>query len=111
MSTDMNAARSAERKPRIFITPGGERALKIWETEIATYIRELPRLLEEEEDGHFALIKGNEILSVWDTYRDASQAGREKFGLEPICVMKIEARNVQRYAALMEQIKESKCQS
>ena len=111
MSTDMNAGKSAERKPRIHIGPSGEKALKQYEKEIATYVRELPRLLEEGEAGRYALIKGDEILSTWDTYRDASQAGRDRFGFDPVCLMKIEARNVKRYAILMEQIKESKCQS
>lgn len=110
MSTDTNAAKPAERTQRINITASGEKALKMYEKEIATYVRELPRLLEEEEAGRYALIKGDEILSTWDTYRDASQAGREKFGLDPICVVKIEARNIRRYALLMEQIKESRCQ-
>jgi hypothetical protein len=98
-------------RARINVTPGGETALKIYEKEIAAYVRELPRLLEEEEEGRFALIKGDEILSVWDTQRDAIQAGREKFGLEPICVIAVDSRNIQRYALLMEQIREAQCQS
>jgi hypothetical protein len=109
MSTDLNTAKAAERMPKIHIGPSGEKALKLYEKEIATYVRELPRLLDEEEEGRFALIKGDEILSVWDTQRDAIQAGVEKFGLEPICVMKVEARNIERYARLMEQIKEEPC--
>ena len=110
MSIETNAAKPTERTQRINITASGEKALKMYEKEIATYVRELPRLLEEEEAGRYALIKGDEILSTWDTYRDASQAGRDKFGLDPICVVKIEARNIRRYALLMEQIKESRCQ-
>lgn len=109
MSTDTNAAKPAERKPRIRITASGEKALQMYEKEIATYVRELPRLLEDGEEGRFALIKGDEILSIWDTNGDAIQAGVEKFGLDPICVMKVDERNVERYAALMDQIKESKC--
>jgi hypothetical protein len=108
MSTDMNAAKP-ERKPKINITASGEKALKMYEKEIATYVRELPRLLEEGEEGRYALIKDDEILSIWDTDGDAIQAGVEKFGLDPICVMKIDARNVARYAVLMEQIEERKC--
>ncbi len=111
MGTDMNAAKPAERKPKINITASGEKALAMYEKEIATYVRELPRLLEEGEEGRFALIKDDEILSIWDTDGDAIQAGAEKFGLDPICVMKIDARNVARYAALMEQVKEPKCPS
>jgi hypothetical protein len=110
MSTDMSAAKSAERKPKIHIGPSGEKALKLYEKEIATYVRELPRLLDEEEEGRFALIKGDAILSVWDTHRDAIQTGVEKFGLDPIFVMKIDVRDVERFAALMDQIREAKCQ-
>ncbi len=110
MSTETNAVQAADRKPRIHIGPSGEKALKAYEKEIAAYVSKLPQLLDEGEAGRFALIKGDEILSTWDTYRDANQAGREKFGLEAICVMKIEARDVERYAALMEQIRERKCQ-
>ncbi|MBI3823743.1 MAG: hypothetical protein HY289_13825 [Planctomycetes bacterium] len=109
MSTDANTTKPAERKPKIHIGASGEKALKLYEKEIATYVRELPRLVEEGHEGRFALIKGDEILSVWDTYREATQAGREKFGLDPICVTKIERRNIDRYALLMEQVKETKC--
>jgi hypothetical protein len=109
VSIDTNATQSAQGKPKIHIGPSGEKALKLYEQEIATYMRELPRLLEENEEGRYALIKGDMILSTWDTQRDAIQAGREKFGLDPICVVKVEMRNIQRYALLMEQLRESPC--
>ena len=110
MSTDTNAAKSAARKPKINITPSGEKALKIYEKEIATYVRELPRLLEEGEAGRHALIKGDEILSIWDTQGDAIQAGRDKFGLEPICVKTIDGRDIKRFA-MLEESKRSQCPS
>lgn len=47
--------------------------------EIRTYVRELPRLIAEGHAGRFVLIKGDEVLSVWDTFDDACQAGRERF--------------------------------
>jgi hypothetical protein len=50
-------------------------------TEIRTYLRELRRLLAEGQEGRFVLIKGDEVLSVWDTFDDACQAGRERFPL------------------------------
>ncbi len=50
--------------------------------EICTYFRELPKLLDEGQEGKVALIKGRELFSVWDTYEDASQAGADKFALE-----------------------------
>ena len=110
MSIDTNAAKVVERTPRINITSSGEKALKMYEKEIATYVRELPRLLEAGEVGRHALIKGDEILSIWDTQGDAIQAGREKFGLDPICVKTIDERDIKRFA-MVEEWKKSQCQS
>jgi hypothetical protein len=64
--------------------------------ELATYRRELPRLLEEGEAGHYALIKGDELISVWDTYRDAIQYGQELFGPNQFMAQKIDPRDVER---------------
>ena len=50
--------------------------------EICTYFRELPRLLEEGCEGKFALIHGNDLVNLWDTYDDALQAGYDRFGFE-----------------------------
>jgi hypothetical protein len=60
--------------------------------EIRTYRRELPRLLAEGQEGRFALIKGDEVVSVWDTFDDAYQAGRERFGMEAFIAQPIEVR-------------------
>ena len=92
------------------VTPSGRVALKLYEKEIATYLRELPRLLEEGHDGRHALIKGDEVLSIWDTDNDAIQAGCERFGLEPIFVKKIDARDPERFA-LLEAWMKSQCPS
>jgi hypothetical protein len=62
--------------------------------ELQTFFRELPRLLEEGQEGRFALIKGDEIVSIWDTNRDAAQAGHERFGLEPFITPQIRAREL-----------------
>jgi hypothetical protein len=59
------------------------------EREIATYQREKARLLAEGEHGRYALIHGDAVASVWDTWRDASQAGYEKFGLESFMIQEI----------------------
>jgi hypothetical protein len=110
MSTDTNSAKSAERKSTIHVGRSGERALRLYEKEIATYGRELPRLLEEGQAGRHALIKGDEILSIWDTQGDAIQAGREKFGLDPICVKTIDARDI-KHLILLDEWKKSQCPS
>jgi hypothetical protein len=60
------------------------------EQELTTYRRELARLLLEGEVGRFALIHGDEVVSVWDTRRDAVQAGHDKFGLESFLVQQVQ---------------------
>jgi hypothetical protein len=85
---------------RILSTEG----LKVFEREIAAYRRELPRLLEEGEEGRYALFKGDQLLSVWDTQGDAIQAASERFGLEPHFIMKIDARDGERFNRLFAQL-------
>ncbi len=58
--------------------------------EMATYRRELDRLLREGEVGRFALIHGDELVSVWDTRRDAVQAGHDKFDRDRFLVQQIQ---------------------
>lgn len=84
----------------IRVTESGRLALKLYELEIATYLRELPRLLAEGHAGRHALVKGNEILSLWDTQGEAIEAGRERFGIEPIFVKTIHPRDPERFALL-----------
>jgi hypothetical protein len=74
--------------------------LKPLAAEVATYCRELPRLLEEGEAGRFAVIKGDLVLGAWDTYRDALQYGYERFGAEPFMAQRIDPRDVERLARL-----------
>ena len=90
----------ATAKPRITITASGREALKLYEQEIATYLRELPHLLAEAYAGRHVLVKGDKLHSVWDTREDAIQAGRKSFGLEPIFVKTIDPRDPERFALL-----------
>lgn len=61
-------------------------------TEMETYYRELPRLLEEGEEGRYAVVKGDTVYGAWDTFRDARQRGGELFGMEQFMVQVIDAR-------------------
>jgi len=70
-------------------------SLKPLEREIWTYYRELPRLLEEEHEGRIALIRDDDVLSVWDTLGDAMQAGHEKFGFERFMTQRIRSTDRQ----------------
>lgn len=47
--------------------------------EVRTYFRELPRLLDEGRDGKFVIVKADGLFGIWDTQRDAIQAGRALF--------------------------------
>ena len=70
--------------------------------EVASYRRELPRLLQEGEAGRFVVIQGGIIFGTWDTYRDASQYARERFPLDqPFMVQRIDARDPERLSRLL----------
>lgn len=84
---------------------------KALEREIRTYCRELPRLIQEGETGRFALIKGDEVISIWDTQRDGIQAGRERYGLEPIAVVPIDPIYMERFRLIVEQHRSKQCPS
>ena len=68
--------------------------------DLATYRRELPRLLEEALGGKYALIKDDRVLSTWDTLDEALQVAWEQFGNEAVATYKINPIDVERYALL-----------
>lgn len=70
--------------------------LLMLQEEIRTYRRELPRLLERGQEGKFALIKGKEVVSVWDTFSDAMQAGCDKFGMDTFLAQPIDEQDLTR---------------
>jgi hypothetical protein len=57
-----------------------------------TYKREMPRLLAEGQEGRFVLIKGEEVIGIWDTWREAVDTGRVRFGMVPLMVHQIQAQ-------------------
>lgn len=69
-------------------------------TELATYRRELARLIDAGEHGRYALIQGETLYGTWDTLRDALQAGYDRFGLgRPFATQKIDRRDLTRIPA------------
>jgi hypothetical protein len=58
--------------------PGSPLAAE-WET----YRREIGRLLGEGREGQFVLIKGEEIIGVFDTWDEARRIGLEKYLMQP----------------------------
>jgi hypothetical protein len=107
MTPEMKPAATGQAStasPHVNIGPLGMQSLELYKNEIATYLRELPRLVDEGYSWKYALVKGDEILSIWDTQNDAIQAGVERFGLEPIFVKTIDPRDKERFALLKAQL-------
>jgi hypothetical protein len=65
-----------------------DQAVMALEKERETYERHLDELLKDE--GRFALVHGDELLGVFDTYEAAIVDGYAKCGLDPFLVRKIE---------------------
>jgi hypothetical protein len=51
--------------------------------ELRTFRRELPRLLAEGNEGKWALIKGDEIIGVYETFDEGCRVGTERYLLQP----------------------------
>jgi hypothetical protein len=56
------------------------------------YRREVARLLAEGNEGKHVLIKGEEIIGIWDTFEEAMGAGYERFLGQPFLVQQIQER-------------------
>ena len=63
----------------------GEPLAEEWET----YRREVGRLLAEGNEGRFILIKGQQIIGIWDREEDALATAYQKFLLQPFLVHQI----------------------
>jgi hypothetical protein len=60
------------------------------EQELETFKRELPRLLQVEENrGKFALVHRDRVNSLWDSIDKALEAGYERFGVDPFLVKEV----------------------
>jgi hypothetical protein len=57
--------------------------------ELATYAAKLPSLLSQQ--GKYAVIKGDEIAGIFDTYSDALKFGYERFSIDQFLVKQISA--------------------
>jgi hypothetical protein len=90
MTQDTNQAGKAQPEPPSTLSPGLQKIKR----EIKTYRRELPRLLAEGQEGRVALIKGDEVVSLWDTFDEAYQAGRERFGLDVFIAQPVDSRDL-----------------
>lgn len=64
----------------------GEELAEEWET----YRREVGRLLAEGNEGKYILIKGGEIIGIWDREKDALAKGYELFLRQSFLVHQIQ---------------------
>jgi hypothetical protein len=67
------------------------------ERELTTFQRELPRLLQEGNRGRFALVREDNVHSIWPTVDEALTAGYANFGLEPFLVKEITDHETPQY--------------
>jgi hypothetical protein len=58
-------------------------------TEWDLFCRERPRLLAEGHEGHWVLIKGEELVGVYDNRHDAISVGLQRFGVVNMLVQQI----------------------
>ena len=63
----------------IAIPPMPPEALELYRAELRAFLQALPGLLADGYEGKHVLVKGDQVLSVWDTLADAYQAGCERF--------------------------------
>jgi len=57
--------------------------------EAETFLRELPRLLAEGHEGKWALVKGNQVVGLYDSLDEGERAGRERYMLQPFLVQPV----------------------
>jgi len=57
--------------------------------ELATFDAARLALLAEGQEGKWALVQADTVVSLWDTCADAVQAGDERFGLTPFLVQQV----------------------
>ncbi|HEY5048226.1 MAG TPA: hypothetical protein VII49_09420 [Rhizomicrobium sp.] len=68
---------------------------EVLELELATYKRLLPSLLKDE--GKYAVIKGEALIGIFDSYSDALAEGYKVAKLKPFLVKKIAATETVAY--------------
>ena len=89
---NQNPPRPAERPKGIHYTELPEaKPEDVLGREWNAYRREVGRLLSEGQAGRFVLIKGEEIVGLYDSWQDAREVGLQRFLLQPFFVHAIRA--------------------
>jgi hypothetical protein len=66
--------------------PAGQTLLAV---ELATFERELPRLLAQGEQDRWVVVRSTDILAICDTFDEALQAGYDRFPQAAFLVQQI----------------------
>jgi hypothetical protein len=53
------------------------------------YCRHVGRLLAEGQEGRWVLIKGEEIIGIWDTEEEADRVRLQRFLMQPVLLKQI----------------------
>jgi hypothetical protein len=56
------------------------------------YRREVGRLIAGGHEGRWVLIKGEEVVGIWDTREEADRVRLERFFLQPVLMHRIQVR-------------------
>jgi hypothetical protein len=56
------------------------------------YRREAGRLLAEGHEGRFILIKGEQIIGIWDTHDEARAVALQKYLMQPCLIHQVRSR-------------------
>jgi hypothetical protein len=84
--------------------------LQVWADDTIAWCRELPRLLEEGHEGRTALIHQGQLINIWDTAEDATQAGLDKYGLDrQFSTPPIKQQQLDRLKAFLRQERAKQC--
>lgn len=53
------------------------------------YRRQVSRLLAEGHEGRWVLLKGEEIIGIWDTEAEVRAAAVERYPMQPVLIRQI----------------------
>ncbi|HYV39584.1 MAG TPA: hypothetical protein VE988_28105 [Gemmataceae bacterium] len=56
------------------------------------YRREVGQLLAEGHEGKWVLIKGGQIIGIWDTRDEAKAVALERYSLQPVLIQQVLSR-------------------
>lgn len=56
------------------------------------YRREVGHLLAEGNEGKWVLIKGEQVIGIWDTFEEARHVASQRYLMQPVLIHQIQTR-------------------